>query len=226
MPTKKTLRDDIFLQLTQAAPSDDLELPSSQVDYWVDVTLNALVANEINEKQKRGQFIPNVYIKKENLSAGEFEDSNENDRVYFELTDDVLVINNGGGIIRVITDEGDIVNRASVQTLNLFNAMRFAKPSEQNLLYTQEGSRLYVEGLKQSDIDFDSIEVWYVPKQDILNEDDNYEVLVSDLTLPMLIAEVVAIGMRELYGTQIDKENDGMPGTNPVYHQQIKNPQA
>lgn len=225
--TKKEVRDDIILQLTQSAPSDDLQLEESQVDYCIDVSLNALVANECNEKLKRGQAIPAIYHKKVTIATGEFEDSGDNDRVYFELDEPILELNNHGGVLRVLTDDGTAINRASIQTLNLFNAMRFAKPSESNLLYTHQGTdRLYIEGLKESDIPFDSIDLWYVPKQDVLGAADSYELLVSDLTLPMLIDTCVQQLKLELYGSQIDESNDGMPGTEPTYHQQIANPSA
>jgi len=223
MPSKKTIIDDIILRLYQASPTDDLELTDTQVAYWLGVTLNALVATECNEKLKRNQFIPNVYIKKETLNPGTFEDDYA-DRVYFQLSEPVLILNNGGGIIRIIAEDGTSVNRASIQTLNLFNAMRFAKPSEANLIYTQEADNIYIEGLKESDLSFDSIEVWYVPQQDILNATDSYELLVSDLTLPMLIDEVVEIGKRELYGTQADQESDGVDYKTQVYHTAIQNP--
>lgn len=225
--TRKQLIDDIELELLQGAVSDDSELSKSQIAYWLDVNLNALVANECNEKKKRGQLIPAIYIIKESIEAGEFEedDLGDQNRVFFELDGEVLNVNQGG-VIRITVDDGTEVKKASVESLNLFNAMRFAKPSENNLIYTQEGSKIYVEGLQESDIPFDSIHVWYVPKQDILNAADSYEVLVSDLTLPILIDACVQQGKQMLYGTQLDKANDGQPGIEPVYHRQIANNNA
>ena len=141
--TKKEIRDDIILQLTQGAPSDDLELSESQIDYWIDVTLNTLVANECNEKLKRGQMIPEVYIKKASCEAGTYEedDCGDQNRVYFQLDESVLNINNGG-ILRIITDDGTEIRKASIQTLSLFNAMRFAKPSVNNLIYSHETNQI------------------------------------------------------------------------------------
>jgi hypothetical protein len=227
MPTKQQIISDIIAQLTQGSPADDLELEEDQVAFWINVYLNQLVATECNEKLKRSQSIPNVYIKKVFSEAGSFEEDEDSiqDRVYIELEDEVLALNNGGGVLRVQVDDGTIVNRASVQTMNLFSAMRFAKPSQTNLLYTQEGNRIYIEGLKEVDIPFDLINIWYVPKQDVLSLSDSDEVLVSDLTLPILIQNCVETGKLQLLGTQIDTENNGNQDITPVYHKQIASPE-
>lgn len=228
MPTKAQIISDVELQLYQGDISDDATLEQDQIAFWLQTDLNALVATECNEKLKRGQFIPNIYIRKADCEAGTFEedDCGNQSRVFFQLEDEVLALNNGGGIIRVTTEDGSEIKRASVQSLNLFNAMRFAKSSEANLLYTQEGaSNIYVEGLKEADILFDSVHVWYVPKQDILSLSDTDEVLVSDLTLPILINSLVQRGKLQLYGTESDTSNDGQDVKNVKYHTAIQSPQ-
>ena len=222
--TKKYIIDDVLLQLYQGQPSDDAAVEYAQVAYWLDIHLNQLVATECNGKIARREAIPNVYIRKASCEVAEVEeDSEDNERVFVTLDDEVLSLNDNGGIVRVTTNDGTVVNRASVATMNMFNAMRFAKPSENNLLYVHEGSNIYVEGLKSSDVPFDLLNVWYVPKQDIYNAADTYEVLCSDLTLPMVIDTLVQRGKQELYGSQADQANDGVDYKAPVYHRQIQN---
>lgn len=222
--TKKQVRDNVFLELYQGAPSQDANLPELQVDYWIGIHLNALVANECNEKYARRELIPNVYIKKVACQVLTSEETDCGNRVYATLTDKILVVNHGGGIIRIEDEDGNEIKQADPRSLSLFKNMRFAKPSYDNILFSHEGTKIYLEGLKPGDVPFDEINVFYVPNQDVLTMSDSTELLVSDLTLPMLIDAVVERGKRELYGTQIDESNDGVDPKTPVYHTAISNP--
>lgn len=227
MITKEQIISDVILQLTQTAPSDDLELEDDQVAFWVSYSLNLLVANELNGKIDRGEVIPSIYIRRADCEVAEVEDTtctdDCDDRIFVELDEEILTLNKDGGVIEVETDQGDLVRRASVETMSSYKRMRFTKPSEENLVFSHEGKRIYIEGLKAVDLPFDKLNVWYVPKQDLLTLGDTDEVLVSDLVLPQVIDLAVARGKAELYGTQRDQANDANPGTTPVYHQQIAN---
>jgi hypothetical protein len=104
--------------------------------------------------------------------------------------------------------------------------MRFAKPSLYHLIYFRAGKKFYFEGLDIDDAPFESITVWYVPKQDVTTLEEDDEVLISDLALPALIDAVVQRGKLELYGTQTDQTNDGQDPKTPIYHRQIANPNS
>lgn len=224
--TKKTIIDDIELELLAGSVSDDTELSKSQIAYWVDVHINQVIANEINNKLRLGEPIPSVYIKKVTCQELLVEDDPcGEDRVYVELTDDILTLNNNSGIIKVLDEEGNEIQKASTEHLSLFSNMRFSKPSVENLQYTQEGiSKIYFPGLRSVDAPFEQPTIWYVPKQDIMSAADSYEVLISDLSLPILIDMCVERGKRELYGGQQDVANDGMDVKDVQYHTAIRNP--
>lgn len=228
MITKQQLISDVILQLTQASPSDDLELEESQVAYWISYELNSLIATEINSKIQRGEMIPSIYIKRAACEVAEVEDTecadDCDDRIFIELDEEILTLNKDWGVIQVQTDQGDIIRKASVESLNMFRFLRFAKPSEQNLMYSHQGKKIFIEGLKAVDIPFDNINVWYVPKQDLSTLEDTAEVLVSDLVLPQLIDLVVERGKLQMYGTTPDTDNDGQDVKNIQYHRAIQNP--
>jgi hypothetical protein len=224
MPTVAQLVSDVELQLNQGEISDDSSLDRRQIKFWLSNNLNALVANEINSKITRGEQIPSVYQKVDSLGISEDEESGEVDRIFIELDEEVLTVNKDAGIVFVETDQRNQIDKASTETMTLFRNLRFSKPSETNLLYYRIGNKLYIEGLKSVDLPFESIYVWYVPKQDILSLEDTDEVLVSDLVLPELIGMTVQQGKLQLYGTQPDVANDGTDVKSVQYHTAIKNP--
>jgi hypothetical protein len=230
MPTKAQLVSDVILQVYEGAPSDDANLEADQVAFWLTYYLNQLVATELNEKLKRGEMFPSVYKKRASCEVLAVEASDCNDacqtRVYATLDEEVLTINKDAGIMRVTTDEGDVVLKASVETLDMLRYMPWAKPSSENLVYLREGSKIYVEGMKSVDVPFNEINVDYIPKQDVYAMADTDTVLVSDLVLPDLIDLTVRKAKLEIYGSQQDVTNDGIDNSAPTYHEQIANPTA
>lgn len=228
--TLKEIRSDVILQLTQANPSDDLALDDAQVNAWITYIANVLVATEINSKLAKNEMVPSIYVTREECILGETEDTDCGDdcqdRIAVELENEVMTLNNDGGIVMVQTEEGDQVLKAgSINNIMLFRNMRFAKPSDENLVYYRQGNKIYIEGMKFNDIPFDKFHVWYVKKQNYMTAADSTEVVVSDLVLPALISSVVQQGKLELYGTQVDKANDGVDPKDSVYHTAIQNPE-
>lgn len=226
--TKEQFISDVELQVYQGQISDDAELSKDQIAFWGSYNLNMLVANELNEKLKRGEFFPAVYKKRASCEVLTKEDvdcaDDCGDRVFAELDEEVLSINKDAGIMRVITDEGDIVLKASVETLDFLRYMPFSKPDTENLVYIREGNKIYIEGLKPVDIPFNKINVDYVPRQNMLTMANTDTILVSDMVLPQVIDLTVQRAKMELYGSQADKENDGVDYKDTVYHTAIANP--
>jgi hypothetical protein len=228
MATKAELISDVILQVYEGAPSDDANLEADQVAFWLTYYLNSLVATELNEKLKRGEMFPSVYKKRASCEVLAVEASDCNDvcqtRVYATLDEEVLTVNKDAGVIRITTDEGDVVLKASVENIDILRYMPWAKPSSENLVYLREGSKIYIEGMKAVDVPFNEINVDYIPKQDLTTMGDTDAVLVSDLVLPELIAQVVRCAKLEIYGSQQDVTNDGVDNSAPTYHEQIANP--
>ncbi len=228
--TKKAIIDDIFLQLTQSNPSDDLALEYTQFAQWLDYYRNLVVTTELNAKVDAGEMIPAIYVTRQACIVSDLEeedcDDECEDRISFDLENDVMTLNHDGGIIMIQTDEGDQVLKAGdISKITLFRNLRFAKPSEENLVYYRQGSKIYIEGFDSVDIPFDKFNVWYVKKQDLASALDATEVLASDLALPQIIAAVTQAGKQMLYGTQVDEANDGVDKKDMVYHTAISNPQ-
>lgn len=217
---------DISLQVYQAAPSDDAELDPRQIKFWGSYFLNMLVATECNSKIARDEQIPVIYKKRTTCKVPEQEDidctDDCNDRVFVTLPEAVLTLNKDAGIIRVSTDEGDMVTKMSVETIDMMEHMPYARPSLENLIYYRQGQLLFVKGFKPVDLPFTELNIDYIPKQDLLELENTDEVLVSDLVLPQLIAMTVDQAKRELYGTQQDPGNDGQDNKKQLYHTAIK----
>lgn len=228
MATKAQLISTVFLQVYEGAPSDDANLEEREVAFWLTLHLNQLVATELNEKLKRGEPFPSIYKKRASCEVLTLEDidcgDDCQDRVFTELTEDILTINRDAGVLRVITDEGDIVLKASIETLDFLRYMPFAKPSSENLVYVREGKKFYIEGMKGVDVPFSKLNIDYIPKQDLSSMAETDEVLVSDLVLPELIDLTVQRAKQEIYGSQQDLANNGVDDSTPVYHTQIANP--
>lgn len=227
--TKAQLISDCELSLYAGTISDDAAVEKDQLSFWISYHLNNLVATECNEKLKRGESIPAIYQVRAALEIPELEaldDVDESDeRIYCEMDNEILTLNSDMGLITVLDEEGEEIKKAGIQTLQLFKHMRFGKPTLENPLYYRQGLKIFLLGFKPVDIPFSLIQVFYVPKQSLLDMDDDEEVLCSDLVLPELIARVTQEGKLMLYGTQADQANNGVDDSKPVYHQQIKSPQ-
>lgn len=219
MPTKRQLIYDTLMQISQAAPSDDIEISEKQVAFWLSYELNRLVTVELNEKTKRGEPFPAVYVKRSDLEVGEVGDDG---RIYVELDEEPLALNKQAGILTVITDQEDEIKRSDLQSIQSLKHLRFAKPSFENpLYYHQYPNHLYIVGFGEVDLPFNEVAIFYVPRQDLLTMDDDEEVLVSPIILPDVISATVDRGMAELYGGQQDTANDGSDSKTNVYHRTI-----
>jgi len=226
--TKEKLIGDIELQLNQGAPSKDSELEYDQIAYHVNIMLNDLKAREIDNELKKGNQIPPIYISRQvcNQLSPEvvacIDDSEE--RSYFGLSEQVLDTFDDNGIVQVLTDEGDEVYKASLQMMPTFRKMKYTAPSPELLLWSRQGDNIFVEGLNPSDLDFNKIMVYYIPKQDVIAMADSDEIVISDKTLSYMIERVVDLLKSELYGTSSDQSNDGVDPKDVLYHRAIANP--
>lgn len=223
--TKAKLLSDIELQLSQGDISDDSAIDRRQIAFWIDYELPLLIRGECDALIQLGKQIPPVYVIRETSleldeeNVAEVEDKNQ--RMFFDLSGEVLDLYDDLGVVRVITDEQDFVHKISTKSIDMFLKLRFARPSAEVLTWHRVGSRFFIDGLQTSDIEFNSFIVDYIEKQDILELADDDEVRVSDLILPELINRVVQRGKLQMYGTVPDVSNDSQDVKPPVYHTQI-----
>jgi hypothetical protein len=224
---KSELIDDTILAITQSAPSDDTEIEKEQIAYHASSILHSLIKNECDAEIRAGRSIPPIYISFQDCEDIEEEDSDCQsdcvDRLYIELTDEVIDLRNDEGLVRVITDEGDQVKKVSIGMLSTLKKLRFSKPSMENPLCYRQGTKIYIEGIKKPEIPFNFLTVFYVKKQDIQSLADTDEVIVSDLIRPILISQLAEKLKTQMYGTQPDQQSDGTDVKALQYHRAISN---
>lgn len=158
------------------------------------------------------------------ISQYEVESSQSNQRMYFTLSGEVVDLYNDAGIIRVLTDEYDVVNKSSIDSLDMVRHLRFSGPSSEQLVWYRSNKQVYIEGLNTSEISDNSFIVDYVEKQNILSLTDTQEIRISDILLPTLIDSVVQRGKLQMYGTVPDTDNNGADVKQQMYHTAISNP--
>ena len=228
MLTKTKFISDVILQLNQGQVSDDLELEDSQVAQWGTYHLNNLVKQEIEREKSLGNMIPPIYIVRETgrpLSEETVADIDDlNQRMWITLTQEVLDLPKDAGIVAVWDYDLNLIHKASIDRLYMLNTMRFAKPTPENKLYYRSGNKIFIEGWRTDDMEFNEVIVDYVPKQDILSLGDSDEILITDQLVPMLVALTVQTGKMQMYGSSPDQNNDGQDVKSTSYHTAIANP--
>lgn len=227
--TKSQIIDDIFLQLTQSSPSDDSEIEKDQIAFHLQYELNNLIKQEITAELKAGRIIPPIYITQEDCLVMTVEDSNCvaqcEERIYIDITGEIVDLPDDLGIAWVLTDEGDAINPTSVSWVNTLRRLRFGKPSVTNPLYYRQGKqRLFIEGIDSPEIGLSKITVFYVNKQDILSLSDDGEVVMTDQLKPLVIDAVVKRMKLELYGSEADTDSDSIDVKQARYHNVIATP--
>ncbi|MFN5251879.1 MAG: hypothetical protein ACK5DE_12620 [Bacteroidota bacterium] len=158
------------------------------------------------------------------ITQYEVQIAESNQRMSFTLIGTVVDLYNDAGIVRVLTDEYDVVNKSSVESLDMVKNLRFAGPSPDQLIWYRTGKQIFIEGLNTSEIEDNTFIVDYVEKQNVVTAADGVEIRVSDLLLPVLIDKVVQRGKLQMYGTVPDTDNNGADVKQQMYHTAISNP--
>lgn len=202
--TKAEIRDDIILRLTQAQPSSDFEVPNAQVERWVDMARDRVVAEYVFKAAKYdGNFIDASYIKTDTF------DSMEANHVYTVKQPILSTPLNDSSLIRVrVTSviEATTVRALKVDLFQLDNieTMCQTKPSESNPVVYRKENILYFKGLGNAFGDY-TVEVDYV--QAMVGSTTDYSISEAHLEVVTEMAE--NIGRRELGMIIIDEINDG-----------------
>ena len=158
-----------------------------------------------------------IQITKEEAERRDF-----NQRVRIPLSSySIMNLSKEAGIVRLLTDEYEVINKSTVDTLDMVKELRFAGPSADKLVWYKEGDFLYIEGLSDPDIEERSFIMDYVISQRVT---ENSSVQVSELIFPSLIDRVVQRGKLQMYGSTPDIANDGVDTKQSAYHSTIANP--
>ncbi|HEY0751633.1 MAG TPA: hypothetical protein VGD26_10780 [Chitinophagaceae bacterium] len=209
--TKKQLVDDIILRITKGAPSDDLELSPRQVAFWFDLVAKDIVSKYLDAKLKQNKPISSIMIEIDDDRSGTVE--NEvmidayDDRVYITTTKNIIDLPNDNGVLRIITQEGQTVNRVPIERLDSLNKMTFSKPTRDNLLFSKIDQKLYIHGLNPAHVGLVTFSVTYIPKIAIVDLANTDEVKLPDEVVNLISDEVEKKALRQMSGVA-DIEND------------------
>jgi hypothetical protein len=131
----------------------------------------------------------------------------------------VLDLFNDAGIVRVMTEDYEMINKASTETIEMFENLRFSGPKKSMPVYYRRGDVIYIEGMNDSEIFEKNFIVDIVQYQSATGA-----MAISDLILPSVIDRVIQRGKLQMYGSTQDVMNDGEDNKQPVYHTAIQNP--
>lgn len=224
---KRDLLSDIELRVNQGTISDDSELDRRQIAAWISEELNGLVAQDCKQALSRGNQVPPIYVARETSLALTEESvpeiSDDDQRLYFDITGKVLDIEDDAGVVLVTDDELNEIYKATTVSLPGIRLMRYTAPNSQGLLvYSRQGSRFFVEGYQSADVYLNSIIVYYVAYQDVVAMADTDYIIISDLFLPVVKDRVTELAMKQMYGTTPDQNSDGKDDKQQVYHRAIQ----
>lgn len=216
MTTLKTLQSDIELRLTRGKPSDDFELDKRQIQHWLIITRDAMVANDQSQRIRAGLGIDKTYLVTDSCNVVINEDSTCTtddcfDKYYVEAPFDILKLDEDKGLYHVTNHDNYEIHQIDQSAFDVIRKLKFAKPSVDNITFMREGSkRLYIQGIKPKSRQFIQINITYIPtlQSQTITEDDEFPI-ASDLVAPLLDA-VEEIARRELDIRNIDDDtNDG-----------------
>lgn len=218
MPSKAELIDDIILRITKSAPSDDLELEPRQIAFWFDLTALEVVPKFLEAKMRKNESISESLIEIEDDIVATVENvtmlDQYSDRVYIETEKPILSIKNDRGLMRVITEEGQVVNKISIEKLDTINKMTFSKPNRENLVHTRINDKIYIHGLSPKHVGIVTFSVTYIPQINISDLADDDEVTIPDDVLGLISDTVEEKARKQMFGFA-DNENDAEDDTKP-----------
>lgn len=215
--TKHQLVSDIILRVTKGKPSDDLELEPSQVEFWINIYLPMLIKASLEEKLATNQDIDSSYITIEECVAPKIKDKSCKDcqdNVYVDLCKLPMNLSRDKGVLRVVTEDGQWVDKMSIFEIDNLRHLKFSKPSITNIKYHRIKKRLYFYGLTEDTLHLVNFNIAYVPFYDLESMSDSDQISVGDDILPILAEQVEAIARRQIYQSDIDEENNGKQDLN------------
>jgi hypothetical protein len=135
--------------------------------------------------------------------------------------DNILDLHNDAGIIRIMTEDYEMINKASVETIQMMEHLRFAGPTKNLPVYVRRGNSIFIEGMTVSRYLERKFLIDYVAYQSVL---DGGFLNIGDVILPSVIDRALQRGKLQMYGSTADMSNDGEDYKQSVYHTAIQNP--
>lgn len=159
-----------------------------------------------------------------NITKQEAETRDYNQRNRINISGySILTLSKDSGIVRLLTDEYELINKTSVDTLDMVKDLRFAGPTADRLVWYRGGDFIYIEGIHDPEL-YDRVFIMdYVMRQAV---SESGSLQISDIIYPVLVDKVVQRGKLQMYGTVPDIINDGVDTKQSVYHTAIANPSS
>ena len=217
--TKQELIDDIILRITKGEPSDDFELSPRQVAFWFDIVASDILPKYVDSKLRKSEGVPSIMIEIDDEIGGEVENNimldQYDNRVFIETEKEIMDLPKDNGVLRILTEEGQFLNRVSIERLDELNKMTFAKPSRDNMLYSKIDQKLYIHGLNPSHVGIVNFSVTYIPKFNLSDLEDDDTVKLPDELIGVISDAVEDKARRQMFGPA-DWENDAENDPNVV----------
>lgn len=212
MSTKTMLISDLMLRLQNGKPSDDYELSRTQAAFWLSNIKDQVIKEYIDTRLEERIAIDDYFFKQESCKAINEESDpcidEDAERIYIRLKYQPLDLYKDMGVVRLRTSEGSTINKAKINTIDIVGDLEFGKPSVRNLVYYRDGkTKIVIEGIPKGLKDTVEIIVWYIPKEDLLNMNDDDEVRIPSELIPELMERAEELGRRQMSGMEDDINN-------------------
>lgn len=202
---KGDLISDLELRLSAAKPSDDDAVNRRQISDWLDLARDNYYASVI---ESRG-FDRGLINKEEELTILQQANTHNPTEYYVEL--EFLPLHNkvNRGVIRVNTNSGNTVYEEDFEHVKELSNLLFSNPKSTNLIYYQEGKRLYFEGFTDLSYTENKINVHYIPSEVDREASETSEYFLSPSDKDFILKMAFEIGIQEMSQGDGDTENDG-----------------
>jgi len=211
MATRYEIRSDIILALTKGKPSDDFEIDDRQVDFWIDSERALILALKIKREGLFGlesytNSFDSIEIKTESIDGNTTGVNNA--RYVVELPDAVLKLENDIGVYYVETEGGTQITRMKATDKAMMKRLRWAGPSETQILYYRTGENLILCGGNTNYLNNGKVNLLLVLSDTTNSVDDQDDYPISGDDIPTLVEACIRRGIQELQLPE-DLLNDG-----------------
>lgn len=207
-----TLIDDVILKTYNGKPSDDSELPRSQVMHWLVIVRDVLVQQYLDLRIKAGVPVDTIYQTRETGLSPATEDlpdtEEEDERNYITLSYQPMSLYNDVGVQRVITEDGVMLNKSRSENIDWIKDLRYGKPTSKNPLWYRDNRKIILEGLSAKNLT-NRFTVYYVPTATSQSLTEASTLVIGDELLDPLLTQVTKMAKEEIYNSTADVENDG-----------------
>lgn len=217
MKTKGELVSDLELRFTKGKPSDDLELERDQIAFWLDIAANALLTDSISKQMAKREDINPFYISKSDYKTAASEsiaDVDISDERYSIDISDLKILPVRGfsrdyGIVRLQDEENKQLVPINYDDSDFYKNLCFAKPSDENMQWYREGSKIYIDGVDENIATYKKFRVFYIKTINSSSLTDSSEYPLTDDLLSIVVDVAEEIGRRQLMQPIDDLENNG-----------------